>query len=113
MPHLNTQRVTNLIRRNKKFRGDVRLLAEATGVPYGTLRNAVAGHDGMRYYRISLLAEALGVPDDKVKDLIRATGIPDEPPEQPKNEPKAPPKRKDVKKKAPRRDASDRMRVAS
>lgn len=108
MPKLDTNRVRYLIREDRRFRGDVRKVAEQAGIPYGTLRNAIGCGDQMRYERVSLLAEALMVT---VAAIVEATGIPDKPPPQPPNAPKAPPKRKDEKKTRPKTD--DTLRQAS
>jgi hypothetical protein len=111
MPKLDKDRVTYLIREDRRFRGDVRKVAEATGIPYGTLRNAIGSGDQMRYSRVSVLAEALLVD---VKGIVDDTGIPDKPPEQPPNSPKAPRERKDKdeKKTGPKRDTGE-LRAAS
>jgi hypothetical protein len=103
MPKLDKDRVTYLIRKDRRFRGDVRKVAELTGIPYGTLRNAIGSGDQMRYSRVSVLAETLMVD---VKGILDDTGIPDEPPQQPPNSPKGPRERKDKdeKKAGPKRD---------
>jgi hypothetical protein len=59
MPQLDRDRVLALIRDDRRFRGDVRKVAELINIPYGTLRNAIGCGDQMRYSRVSMLAEAL------------------------------------------------------
>jgi hypothetical protein len=64
MPKLDRDRVLSLIRKDRRFRGDVHKVAELVDIPYGTLRNAIGSGDQMRYSRVSLLAEALLVPPE-------------------------------------------------
>ena len=110
MPKLDRDRVTHLIREDRRFRGDVRKVAEQVDIPYGTLRGAIGCGDQMRYSRVSLLAELLMVRADSI---VEATGIPDKPPEQPPNSPKAPPRRKDEEEKKTGPKRTDDMRAAS
>lgn len=112
MPKLIPQRWVHIVAAHRLFRGDLQKLATVTGIPHGTLRNAIAGHDEMRLGRIYQVAQALGIPDGDVPTLIVDTGIPDTPPEQPPNTPKAPPKRKDEKKTGPKKPTDD-LRAAS
>lgn len=72
MPKLDRDRVLALIRDDRRFRGEVRKVAEAAQIPYGTLRNAIGSGDQMRYSRVSRLAEVLLVPPQ----LIMAAGEP-------------------------------------
>jgi hypothetical protein len=108
MPKLDKTLVTSLIRTDRRYRGNVRTLAEATGIPYGTLRNAIGSGDDMRYERITLVADALGVDESRI---IEMTGPPTPPPQQPKG-PKSPPPRRKREKKGPKRPSAD-MRAAS
>lgn len=70
MPKLDSPRWLKLIAGHRAYRGDLRRLAVVTGIPYGTLRNAVHGHDQMRLSRIYELADALDVPDKAVFGLL-------------------------------------------
>lgn len=111
MPKLDKDRVMHLVRGDRRFRGDVRKVAEQTGIPYGTLRNAIGSGDPMRFARVSVLAETLMVD---VERIVEDTGIPDKPPEQPPNSPKGPRERKDKdnKKTGPKRANRD-LKAAS
>lgn len=79
MPKLDRDRVLTLIRADRRFRGDVRKVAELLpDIPYGTLRNAIGSGDQMRFSRVSQLAEVLLVPpqqiladDDPDSDALR------------------------------------------
>lgn len=108
MPKLDRDRVRQLIRDDRRFRGDVQKVADLTGIPYGTLRNAIGSGDQMRFSRVSVLAEALLVTPDWIIDK----GIPDKPPPQPPNGPKAPPKRKGRDRRDPQR-TEDHLQAAS
>lgn len=72
MPKLNRSRWVNLIAAHPTYRGDLRKLGAAADIPYGTLRNAVHGHDEMRLGRIYAVADALGIPHDNVPGLLAA-----------------------------------------
>lgn len=67
MPKLDRDRVLTLIRADRRFRGDVRKVAELLpDIPYGTLRNAIGSGDQMRFSRVSQLAEVLLVPPAQI-----------------------------------------------
>ena len=110
MPKLDKTMVQALLRTDRRYRGNMRTLADATGIPYGTLRNAVGSGDDMRYERVTLVADALGVDENRIIEA----GVPTPPPEQPKG-PKGPPpvrKKKDKDTKGPKRPGSE-LRAAS
>ncbi len=74
-----------------------RKLAELTGIPYGTIRNAVAGRDVIRLDRIYAIAHHLVRDGEDVRDVVAeiayaSDGTPDTPPKQP-SKPTSPPKR--------------------
>lgn len=90
-----------------------RALAKAVNVPWGSLKNGLAGRDPLTLARIYRIAEQLKRPDETLRevvdDLVAETeGQPDTPPERPRREPKSPPSRRDSEqdKKAPRRNAA-------
>ena len=67
MPKLDRDRVLTLIRADRRFRGDVRKVAESLpDIPYGTLRNAIGSGDQMRFSRVDQLAELLRVPPELI-----------------------------------------------
>lgn len=80
----------------------VKPLAEATGLVYGTLRNAVTGRNPhpLHLADIYVLAEVLRTDGETVEDVVRdilatsTEGVPDEPPRQPQG-PKGPARRQD------------------
>lgn len=86
-----------------------RVLAEITDIPWGSLKNGLAGRDPLTLARIYRIAERIKrrpneTVRDVVTDLLAANeGVPDEPPKKPRREPTAPPKRKDTEKTAPKR----------
>lgn len=87
---------------------DARELAAATGIPWGSLRNAVAGLDTISLTRVYDVARALTRNGETLRAVVAeilATndGVPDEPPKQPQPQ-KAPPKRQVPK--GPRRAAA-------
>ncbi|WP_435070423.1 hypothetical protein [Amycolatopsis thermoflava] len=94
-------------------------LATETGIPWGSLRNALAGRDPITLARVYALARALTgegenfrvvaaeiVADRELAAEILANndGVPDEPPPQPKR-PSAPPPRRSKDPRAPKRVA--------
>lgn len=107
MPKLDKTLVLALLRTDRRYRGNIRTLAETTGIPYGTLRNAVGSGDDMRYERVTLVADALGVDENRIID----DGIPTPPPEQPKG-PKAPKKGRKKEPKGPKRPDRELRGVA-
>ncbi|WET79267.1 helix-turn-helix transcriptional regulator [Amycolatopsis sp. QT-25] len=63
---------------------DAKQLAALSGIPYGTLRNAVAGRDPMRLDRIYVIAQLLRRPHDAsirdvVDDILATNAPPDAP----------------------------------
>lgn len=99
MPRLDSERIKRRIAEVFNGPDGVAKLAKATGIPHGTLRNAVAGRDQMRLYRIVRLEAALGVAEGS----LTAHDNPGEQPQPPENpapapttpakDPKAPPTR--------------------
>ena len=93
-------------------------LAEKVDVPWGSLKNGLAGRDPLTLPRIYRIAELLKRPNETVRDvvdkIVAATeGEPDTPPAKPRREPKSPPSRQDSEKKtAPKRPDGDLL-VAS
>jgi len=84
-------------------------LAKAVDVPWGSLKNGLAGRDPLTLPRIYRIAERLRRHGETVRqvvdDIVAETeGQPDTPPKQPAG-PKAPPKRQDSEKRtAPKRN---------
>jgi Cro/C1-type HTH DNA-binding domain len=90
-------------------------LADTTGIPWGSLRNALAGRDPLTLDRIYAIARVLVVRseqrtvqslvDDLIADeLVDEDGVPDPPPDQTKPKPK-PERRKERGGSGPKRDA--------
>lgn len=87
--------------------------AEKVKVPWGSLRNGLAGRDELSLPRIYRIAEQIKRPGETVRqvvaDIVAANeGQPDTPPDKPRREPTSPPSRQDSeqKKTAPRRNAA-------
>lgn len=88
-------------------------LAQAVDVPWGSLKNGLAGRDPLKLPRIYRLAEKLKRDDETVRQVVDAIvvtrdGAPDTPPQKPRREPTSPPSRQDSEKTktAPRRNSS-------
>jgi len=79
---------------NDDGRDGIKRLAQVTEIPYGSLRNAIAGRDEMALYRIVRIERALGLTEGS---LVAGDndGVPDEPPTQPEPAPKPPPRREE------------------
>ncbi|RSN26548.1 hypothetical protein DMC63_01550 [Streptomyces sp. WAC 05977] len=94
-------------------------LAEATEIPWGSLRNGLAGRDSLTLARIYRIAEQVVRPGEEVKAVvaeITAGGTtPSEPPKNPRREPTSPPSRQDSEKTktTPRRNTSALLAEAS
>ncbi|RZQ59805.1 hypothetical protein [Amycolatopsis suaedae] len=103
MPMLNGSVVKHRVAQLGRGRDALRKIAEATDIPYGSLRNAVGGRQELGLPRCYTLAEALELTVREI--LADPDGVPDLPPEQPKR-PKSPPKRQDKEqdRKGPRRN---------
>ncbi|PXY27400.1 helix-turn-helix domain-containing protein [Prauserella muralis] len=106
MPKLNSERVKHRI---AELGLSVEDVSVRTDIPYGTLRNAVAGRDPIKLNRAYRLLDALNPPGRArlvIADLLADTAAekPAEPPQQPQG-PKAPPRRQDneQERKAPKR----------
>lgn len=94
MPHLNSTRVQHRI---AELGLTVKQLAERCGIRYGTLRNAVFGHDPINLRRAYRVLDALNPPGRAhllIGDILADETKPDEPPKQPSG-PKSPPRRQD------------------
>ncbi len=94
MPKLNSSRIKHRI---AELDWSVEQVASMTGIPYGTLRNAVAGRDPINLHRAYRLLRALNVPGYvqlSIDDLLVGDQKPTEPPQQPKG-PKSPPTRQE------------------
>lgn len=96
MPKLNRDRVRHRI---AELDMSVEQLAAAIDVPYGTLRNAVAGCDPINLQRVYRLLRALNPATAatriSIEELLDGSErVPTEPPKQPKG-PKGPPRRED------------------
>jgi hypothetical protein len=109
MPKLNTRIRDRIFEVFPRDKNPVLATAELTGLPYGTLRNAVFGHDEIGRHRINVLREALWPGEcPSVDELISTAGsggVPDEPPqkEQKKEENTGPKPREDKKGSGPKR----------
>lgn len=83
-------------------------LAEKTGIPWGSLRNAIAGRDPLRLPRIYDLGRLLARDGEPAREVVADIvgdnngGLPDPPPDQTKPKPK-PERRKEPAEKGPRR----------
>lgn len=90
-------------------------LATRTGIPWGSVRNAIAGRDPLLLDRIYDIARVLITPRDAGKELrdvvteilVAEDGVPEDPPDQTKPKPK-PERRKEKAGKAPKRPESER-----
>lgn len=95
-----------------------RTFAKDVDVPWGSLKNGLAGRDPLTLPRIYRIAERLKRDGETVREavadiLATGEGVPDEPPKQPIR-PKSPPKRQDTERtKAPKRNATDSLAAAS
>lgn len=101
MPFLTPTKVrTRMARRGMKYS---RHLAEKTGLPYHTLRNAVSGSNPLHLADIYVVAEALRDPLEAVEVVVldilanNNEGVPDEPPKQPQRD-KGPARRQESEK---------------
>ncbi|MEA5366042.1 hypothetical protein VA596_41395 [Amycolatopsis sp., V23-08] len=111
MPKLNKDAVKHrLAEANITSTSD---LAEQVNVPWGSLKNGLAGRDQLSLTRIYRIAEQLKRPDETVRDVVEeivavGEGEPDTPPATPRREPKSPPSRQDSEKTktAPKRNAA-------
>lgn len=110
MPKLNKDRVKH--RMAEVNITSTRHFAKDVDIPWGSLKNGLAGRDQLTLPRIYRIAERLRRPDETVREVVAdilAVGetVPDEPPKQPSG-PKSPPKRQDTEatKKAPKRNAA-------
>jgi hypothetical protein len=113
MPKLNKSRVKH---RMAELGITSAQLASDTDIPWGSLRNALAGRDQITLVRVYALGHALAgaedpnavtasiVADDTLAAEILANndGVPDEPPTQPKR-PAAPPPRRPKERTGPKR----------
>lgn len=106
MPYLNSERVKH---RLAELGVRVEVLAARAAIPYGTLRNAVAGRDPINLYRAYRVLDALNPPGRArllIDDILVSVAgqKPAEPPKQPAG-PKSPPRRQDheTDRKAPKR----------
>lgn len=92
-------------------------LAEQTGIPWGSLRNALAGRDPLTLDRIYAIARVLvdkSGPDAiqaHVKLLTGDDGVPNPPPDQTKPKPK-PERRKEKGGSGPKREADQQVGAA-
>jgi hypothetical protein len=88
-------------------------LAEMTGIPWGTLRNALAGRDPLRLPRIYKVGRVLRAKDERLRAVVadllgvNEDGVPENPPDQTKSKPK-PERRKEKGGSGPRRPESVR-----
>lgn len=88
-------------------------LAEKTGIPWGSLRNAIAGTDPLRLDRIYDVARVLAKEGEDLKAFVASLvgddgGVPENPPDQTKPKPK-PERRKEKGGSGPKRDAEQRV----
>jgi hypothetical protein len=111
MPKLNKDTVKHRLAEANVT--STRDFSKAVDVPWGSLKNGLAGRDPLTLPRIYRIAEQLKRPGETVRDvvddIVAATeGEPDTPPAQPRREPKSPPSRQDSeqKKTAPRRNTA-------
>ncbi|HET6290485.1 MAG TPA: hypothetical protein VFG15_27525 [Amycolatopsis sp.] len=87
-------------------------LAKAIDVPWGSLKNGLAGRDPLTLARIYRIAERVIRPDEELKDVVAeitaGSDTPTTPPEKPRREPTSPPSRQDSEKTktAPRRNSA-------
>ena len=98
MPKLNKEPVKH--RLAEMGITSTRELAEAVEIPWGSLKNGLAGRDSLTLARIYRIAEQIKRPNETVRQVVAEIvaaneGQPDTPPERPRREPKAPPKRQD------------------
>lgn len=94
MPHLNSSRVQHRI---AELGLTVKQLSERCEINYGSLRNAVFGHDPISLLRAYRILDALNPPGRAhllIDDILGEETKPAEPPKQPAG-PKSPPRRQD------------------
>lgn len=107
MPKLNRTRTQHRIA--ELFDGDTARLAVETDIPWGSLRNAVAGRDPLKLNRVYRIGRALARDGEDLQNVVadilakNDDGIPDGPPDQPDKGPKHPPPRKNGAGKGPRK----------
>lgn len=107
MPKLDSSRVKH---RMAELKVTSEELAETTSIPWGSLRNALAGTDPLRLDRVYDLGRALRKDDEPLRvvvaDLLglNEDGVPDPPPDQTKPPPK-PVRRKERGGSGPKRDS--------
>lgn len=106
MPKFNRSRIKH---RMAELGVKSETLALRTGIPWGALRNAIAGRDPLRLDRVYDVGRILRKDGEElsavVADLLGTTGdgVPDPPPDQTKPKPK-PARRKEPAEKGPKRD---------
>jgi hypothetical protein len=112
MPKLDSLQVKH---RMAELRVTSEELAKQTDIPWGSLRNALAGRDPLTLERIYAIAEVLvkkreqRAIDEMVTRITAAEGgVPDNPPDQTKPKDK-PERRKEKGGSGPKRDAEQRV----
>lgn len=125
MPMLKTQAMRHRIAELGDGRDALVVLAARTGIPSGTLRNAVGGRQPVSLPRVYALGRALAkqgedpvnvaawIVDDEAiaREILANDGgrKPDTPPTQPKTPPSPPTRRDNEKTKGPRRTTAARV----
>jgi hypothetical protein len=110
MPKLHSTAVKH---RMAELRVTSEMLAETTGIPWGALRNALAGRDPLRLERIYDVGRVLSRKGERLRAVVadllgtHEDGVPDPPPDQTKSKPK-PERRKERGGTGPKRDQSVR-----
>lgn len=109
MPKLNKSRVQH--RMAELDVTSTRQFAEETDIPWGSLKNGLAGRDPLTLNRIYRIANRLKRRGEHVTEVVadilanNNEGVPEEPPAQPKPQPRPKPRDKN---KGPKRIESDR-----
>lgn len=105
MPKFHSSRIKHRMA-EQKFSS--RELAEQTGIPWGAMRNAIAGRDPLNLDRVYDIARALRNEKETLRDVVAdllgtgEDGVPDPPPDQTKPKPK-PVRRKEKGRSGPKR----------
>ena len=110
MPKLDSHQVKH---RMAELRLTSLELAEQTGIPWGSLRNALAGRDPITLDRVYAIARVLFERSERdaiqelVEQITAEDGVPENPPDQTKPKPK-PERRKEKGGSGPKRDQNMR-----
>lgn len=106
MPKFDKHRITH---RMAELGVNSETLANRTGIPWGSLRNAIAGTDPLNLARVYDIGRVLRKDGEELRDVVadllaNNDGVPEPPPDQTKPKPK-PERRKETGGSGPRRES--------